>query len=196
MRRTVLVVALGLLTAAATVAATGLPFFLGATEGHSVPFGFVALPTPNPRLVGVPLFQALTGKSAFAPTLHQLLEGETIITTDKQMREVWRRLFDVPYDASQFDFSSSFVVLMGGGVIANGSFDISAVEQVEASYSNPGGPDGDPAIELFLSVTATTFLSGVQPKDPPPAAWRVSAVKVSRSLLDDIVFRRNLVLGV
>ena len=45
MRRTVLVVALGMLTAAAAVAATGsLPFFLGATEGSSVPFEFVALP--------------------------------------------------------------------------------------------------------------------------------------------------------
>src|SRR5688572_8632405 len=170
MRRTVLVVALGMLTAAAAVAATGsLLFFLGATEGSSVPFVFVALPTPNPQLVGIPLFPALTGRSAFTPTLHQLLEGETTITTDKQMREVWRRLFDVPYDASQFDFSSTFVVLMGGGVIANGSFDISAVEQVQASYANPGGPDGDPAMELFLSVTSTTFLSGVQPMDPPPA---------------------------
>ena len=121
---------------------------------------------------------------------------ETILTTDRQMRAVWERLFSAPYDASQFDFDTSFVVFMGGGPIANGSFDISAVEQVEASYANPGGLGSDPAGELFLSVTATTFLSGVQPKDPPGPTWRVAAVKVSRELLDHVVFRRNIVLGV
>jgi hypothetical protein len=87
-------------------------------------------------------------------------------------------------------------VFMGGGQIANGSFDISAVEQVEATYASPGGSEGETATEVFLSVTATTFLSGVQPKVPPSAAWHVSAVRVSRELLDDLVFRRNIVLGI
>ena len=84
---------------------------------------------------------------------------------------------------------------MGGGSFANGSFDISAVEQVQASYANPGGPDGDPATERFLSVTSTKFLSGVQPEDPPPATWHVAAVKIGREFFDDVVFRRNVVLG-
>jgi len=202
MRRTALVVVLTMSTAAVAIAATlSAPFFLGAPAGNGVPFKAVALPQPNPGpdvfdVPGLPLFQALTLKSAFTPPLQQLLDGETIITTDKQMREVWGRLFSVPYDASQFDFHSTFVVLMGGGSISNGSFDISAVEQVEANYSNPGGDGGEVVTETFLSVTATTFLSGVQPKNPPTAAWRVAAVKVSRSLFDDVVFRRNVILGI
>jgi hypothetical protein len=112
------------------------------------------------------------------------------------MREVWHRLFSEPYDAELFDFEESFVVLMGGGQLANGSFDISAVEQVLADYSEPAGPGGSTATESFLSVTATTFLSGVQPQDPPPATWRLSAVKVPRDELDDVVFRRNTMLGI
>ena len=59
-----------------------------------------------------------------------------------------------------------------------------------------GGFGGETATETFLTVIATTFLSGVQPKDPPPPSWRVSAVKISRALLDDVVFRRNIILGV
>ena len=199
MRRTALVVVLTLSTAAVAIAAKGsAQFFLGAPAGSAVPFDFVALPEPIhvPQLTDLAPFQALPIVSPFTPTLHQLLEGETIVTTDRQMRAVWERLFSAPYDASQFDFGTSFVVFMGGGPIANGSFEISAVEQVEASYANPGGVGGDPVGELFLSVTATTFLSGVQPKDPPSPTWRVSAVKISRDLLDHVVFRRNIVLGV
>ena len=67
---------------------------------------------------------------------------------------------------------------------------------MQAEYSEPGGPGGATATESFLSVTATTFLSGVQPVDRPPAQWRLSAVKIARELLDDVVFRRNLILGV
>ena len=198
MRRPVLVVALVLSTAAVAVAArVSSSFFLGAAAGNGVPFETVSLPVPDPGTqAGDPPFETARVRSPFTPPLQRLLEGETIITTDKQMREVWSRLFSEPYDASQFDFASTFVVLMGGGSIANGTFDISAVEQVVASYANPGGADGDPASETFLSVTATTFLSGVQPKDPPSPSWHVAAVKVARDLLDDVVFRRNVILGV
>jgi hypothetical protein len=201
MRRTALVLVLTASTAAVAVAATLSPFFLGAPAGIDVPFETVALPVPEPMppgidLADVPFFEAATVRSPFTPSLHRLLEGESLITSERQMREVWRRLFSVPYDASQFDFSTTFVVFMGGGAIANGSFDISAVELVEASYASPGGQDGDPSTETFLSVTATTFQSGVHPEDPPAATWHVSAVKVSRALLDDVVFRRNVVLGV
>jgi len=193
MRRIALVVVVAVSSAAAALAATlSLPFFLGAPAGEGVPFEAVALPQAAPRLG---LLHALGIESAFTPPLQQLLEGETIVTNEKQMREVWRRLFAVPYEPALFDFGSSFVVLMGGGAIANGSFDISAVERVEASYANPGGFDGDPAAEAFLSVTATTFLSGVPPEDPPIVAWRVAAVRVPRDLLDDVVFRRNVILG-
>ncbi|HZJ71413.1 MAG TPA: hypothetical protein VFF36_10825 [Planctomycetota bacterium] len=206
MRRPLSIVALIVSAAAVSVAATVLPaYFLGAGPGTDVPFEAVSLPqtfvgalSPSDPLSsgGLTLLPGLSLKSAFAPSLHQLLEGETVITTDKQMREVWHRLFSEPYDAAQFDFGQTFVVLMGGGSIANGSFDVSAVELVQAEYAEPGGPGGGTATESFLSVTATTFLSGVQPVDPPPAQWRLSAVKIARELLDDVVFRRNLILGV
>jgi hypothetical protein len=201
MRHPVLLLASIVTTAAVTVAATLAPaYFLGAGPGTALPFETVALPRTfaSPSLPGGPglLLHALPILSAFSPTEQQLLEGETVITTDKQMREVWHRLFAAPYDASQFDFTSSFVVLMGGGSIVNGSFDITAVEAVQADYAEPGGPGGGTATETFLSVTATTFLSGVQPVDPPSATTQVSAVKIARDQLDDIVFRRNLILGV
>lgn len=202
MRRTALVVALSMATATAAIAATlSAAFFLGAPAGSCVPFEVVALPPPIPapplsNLPPLPPYRPFTLHGPFTPPLHQLLEGDTLITTEKQMREVWGRLFSAPYAAAQFDFRSSFVVLMGGGSIANGTFDISAVEQIEASYANPGGLNGPTATEAFLSVTATTFLSGVQPQEPPPPTWRVAAVKISRALLDDVVFRRNVVLGV
>jgi hypothetical protein len=196
------VVGLALSTAAVALAASvSSAYFLGAPAGVEVPFEFLNLPPPTPAAVfgdlpDAPFLRSFAGHSPFSPTLHQLLEGETVITTEKQMREVWERLFSVPYDAAQFDFATTFVVLMGGGPIANGTFAISAVEEVEASYANPGGLDGDPASEAFLSITATTFLNGAQPKNPPPADWRLSAIKVSRDLQDDVVFRRNTINGV
>ena len=201
MRRSLLFVVSIISTAAVTVAATLAPaYFLGAGPGTELPFATVALPRPlagRAPAGGHGLLEwELLVPSAFTPTQQQLLQGETVITTDQQMRAVWQALFAEPYDASQFDFASTFVVLMGGGSIANGSFDISAVESVQADYAEPAGPGGGHATETFLSVTATTFLSGVQPADPPPAAWQVSAVKIARDQLDDIVFRRNLILGV
>ena len=199
MRRAALAALTTISTAALAVAAALTPpFFLGAPAGTAVPFESLVLPvvTGAPAALHLPLLQPFAPRSPFTPPLRQLLEGETVITTDRQMREVWGRLFSAPYDEALFDFDGSFVVLMGGGEIANGSFDITAVERVEASYSNPGGPGGDPATEAFLSLTSTTFLSGVQPKDPLPASWRVSAVKISLALLDDLVFRRNTILGV
>jgi len=198
MRRPLLLAAAIASTAALALAATlGFSYFLGAGSGSEVPFEYVALPqsTAAPT-TGSSLLQVLPIKSAFSPSLNQLLEGETIITTDKQMREVWHKLFAEPYDAGQFDFQASFVVLMGGGSIENGSFDITAVELVEAQYSEPAGPGGGTATENFLSVVATTFLSGVQQQDPPPASWRLSAVKIPLDQLDDVVFRRNFMMGV
>jgi hypothetical protein len=202
MRRTLLPLVLIGSVATLAFAATLLPSsFLGAGAGTDVPFEPVALPqnviAPHaPLSIGPGLLPTLAFKSAFTPTQEQLLQGDTVITTEKQMREVWHLLFAEPYDATLFDFTDSFVVLMGGGQIANGSFDISAVEQVQAEYSQPGGPGGDTTSENFLSVTSTTFLSGVQPEDPPGSTWRLSAVRIPRDQLDDVVFRRNLVLGV
>ena len=201
MRRALLaLVVIGPVSALA-LAATFLPSsFLGAGPGTAVPFEPVALPatvaSPHAPASSSGLLLGLSFKSAFTPSIEQLLQGETIITTDKQMREVWHLLFAEPYDPSLFDFANSFVVLMGGGQVANGSFDISAVERVQAEYSEPGGPGGDTTTEIFLSVTATTFLSGVQPQDPPLSTWRLSAVRIPRDELDDVVFRRNLILGV
>ena len=199
MQRNVFRLVLASVTAGVAIAATqSSSFFLGAPAGTPVPFETVALPqTPTPQVaLPSPLPTPSTFVGPFSPPLTQLLEGNTVITTDKQMREVWRRLFSEPYDPGLFDFDETFVVFMGGGVITNGTFDISAVEQVDARYAEPGGLGGGTATETFLSVTATTFLSGVQPQEPPPPSLRLSAVKVARELLDDVVFRRNLILGV
>ena len=195
MRRAAFAALLILSTGTAFAAARSWAYFLGASEGVAVPFETVALPVPAPDGNDLPRQVRASAASAFAPRLEQLLEGEIVIETERQMREVWARLFDVPYDASLFDFGETFVVLMGGGTLAFGSFDIAAVEQVDATYATPGG-FGDRETETFLSVTATTFLPGVMPQDPPPPQWHVSAVNVARELLDDIVFRRNVVLGI
>lgn len=162
--------------------------FLGAGAGTSVPFQRVPLP---PVALG-----ALAKACAFAPPLEQLLEGNTVITTEAAMRDTWGRLFATPYDASLFDFSTSFVVLMGAGQQTTASFGIGAVEQVEAGYANPGGPGGSNVPETFLSVTATLFIPGVHPQDPPPAAYALSAVRVDQALRDDVVFHRSLIFGV
>lgn len=180
--------------------------FLGAPAGVPVGFTPVQLPavavgpfsSAPPEVVAVPSLGPLPvvvvpalARSPWNPPLSQLLSGELVITTDARMRVVWERLFAEPYDASRFDFGSDFVLWMGGGALQFGSFGISSVERVEASYQDPltpGGPTTDP----FLSATGTTVLPGVPPKDDPPPTYRVSAVRVACSLLDDVVFHRNV----
>ena len=204
MLRRSLIVSLVLAAASLAAAVPVLSSFLGASAGVPVPFQTLPLP---PVAVALPAAAAggagttaalarLAPGGAFAPTLEQLLQGNTLIRTEAQMRHVWKQLFAVPYDPSLFDFESSFVVLMGGGVIANGSFEISAVEQSTASWDNPGGPGGPQEDLPFVAVTATTFLSGVQPVEPPPPVPFVSAVSLPKELGDDVLFHRALILGI
>ncbi len=193
------------LVLAAGALAAGAPFyssFLGASAGLPVSFAPLDLP---PVAVQLPATVSVSGGAvvrlaavggAFDPDLQTLLEGNTVIRTEKQMRQVWKQLFAVPYDSSLFDFSDSFVVLMGGGVVANGSFTISDVEQVDAQWTSVGG-HGDPEETLpFLAVTATTFFSGVQQQDPPPPTQRLSAVRIPNDLGDDVVFHRAVIFGI
>ena len=187
--------------AATTAAASYLvsrSSFLSAPAGVAIPFTYANLPpvdSSGPGGAGRS-FRAFAMNSPWNPSLDQLLTGETVITSDGQMRDVWRRLFSEPYDASEFDFENEFVVLMGEPSLSNGSFYISEVEEVDASYANDGVLRGRTTSEHFLSVTATKFLPGVDPQDPPPPTPRVSAVKITRDQLDDVVFHRRVIMGI
>lgn len=182
----------GLTVALASVVFAGkalMSSFLSAGAGVPVPFQLV--PLPPVKVQRAPISISPQAQSAFSPSLNQLLNGETVITTEKQMEEVWNRIFAGPFDASLFDFSTDFVVLMGAGKLTTQSFDISAVERVDAMYSDFAffGPVPDP----FLAVTSTLLLPGVFPKDPPPGMFVVSAARVSKSQLDDVVFHRSVI---
>jgi len=206
LRRSLIV---SLVLAAGTLAA-GVPLLsslLGASAGEAVPFEPVPLPPvgvalpPGAAPAGVTPSAAgalahLAPGGAFAPTLEQLLTGDTVIRTEAQMRLAWRQLFDAPYDPSLFDFDSSFVVLMGGGVVANGNFGISAVESAEATWASPYGPGGREESAPFLAVTATTFLSGVPPEDPATPVPLVSAVRIPAELDLDVLFHRTIIMGI
>lgn len=160
--------------------------FQGAGPGVAVTATSVPLPEVMPQRTG---FATSASNGAFTPSLQELLNGEVVIETDAQMKTVWNRLFAVPYDASLFDFTSDFVILMGGGKMSIGSFSISSVERVTAEYNSFFFQE----TEDFLAATATTFLPGIAPHPLPPATFRVSAVRVSKDELDDAVFHRTLI---
>ncbi len=209
-RRMLSLLACACLASIGTAAVFGSSSFLGAPAGQPVAFAQVTLPPvalPTVALARDGIVPATFSGSAtgstpslslwpfgsptWAPPLTQLLNGNTVITTQAQMRDVWKRLFNQPFDASLFDFEQDVVLLMGGGQQQLGTFDISSVESVAAEYAEPLG--GGPAIDPLLSVTATTVYPGAFPKDPPPFTWRVSAVRVSRADLDDAVFHRTFI---
>jgi hypothetical protein len=182
--------------AGAAVVATSSSVFQGAPAGIPVHFQPVALPDvafapgerPHPGPGAI---------SPFEPSLDQLLNGNTVVKNEAQMKQIWGRLFAGPYDASLFDFDHSFVVMMGGGFTSIASFGIGSVEIVNGTYpqfgfGSGGGVDSDP----FLSVTSTMFFPGVMPQNPPPGHYVLSAVKVSKDLLDDVVFHRMYIYGV
>jgi hypothetical protein len=91
------------------------------------------------------------------------------------MRDVWDRLFSVPFDSSLFDFGSTVVILVGAGRSSSdgAGFGIDAVERVVAKYT-------DSSQESFISIQATTFLPGALPgpllEGGPPL---VAAVKLT-----------------
>lgn len=169
-------------TAGTTAGARWMSSFLGAPAGTPLAFTLVPLPPVAASVAATP-----------RPGLDRLLHGNTVITSEVRMRRVWRRLFDVAYDPSLFDFQSDFVVLMGGGALAHGSFDVTAVERVDAAYEDSLLPDGPVAIDPFLCITATTVLPGRPPPPEAPATYRLSAARISRVSLDDVVYHRALI---
>ncbi|MFN0207452.1 MAG: hypothetical protein ACKVS6_14195 [Planctomycetota bacterium] len=187
---------LGGTAAAATVYAASQSFFLGAPAGVPVAFEYIQL--PNPVLTpGERAHPAASNYSPFNPTLDEIFYGGTVITTEAQMKHVWNRIFDVPFDASLFNFNDTFVVLMGGGATEIAVFGISAVERVDATYPQFGfGWGGGVDVDPFLCVTSTTYFPGAYPQDPPPLHYIISAVKISKDLFDDVVFHRDFVYGV
>lgn len=194
--RTSLSVMLALGGSAIAVCAAAFSSFLSAGAGSAVPFETVALP-PVSLGGGAPGLRSVLLPSPFNPSKDTLLNGQLVITSAAQMQVVWNQLFSAPYNPALFDFQNTFVVLMGAGLQQSGvSFGISSVEVVTASYSDLGGFGGGTADDPFLSVTSTTFFPGTQQSEPPPPAYLVSAVKVSKALQDDVVFHRALVFGV
>jgi hypothetical protein len=175
--------------AAATTAAVTSSF-------NSAPAGvpIVATSVPLPQVALDPHLPLPAGRlgGSFGPTADDLLSGSLVVTEEKQMRLVWRGLFQVPFDASLFDFQNEAVILVGGGALQTASFSISAVERVDAEYAGflflPSGPSTE--TDPFLSVTATTVFGGIQPFPTPPATYRVAAVAIDRALLDDVVVHR------
>lgn len=179
--------AFGLAAAAPVVVSS----FLQAPAG--VPLSFTAVALPPVRLSSN--FPALGRRinGPLSPTFSEVLSGDLVIETDAQMRLVWDAVLLGPYDPTLFDFQNNFVVWMGGGAMQLGAFDISAVERVDALWSNPLGFGGATDQDAFLAATGLTFLPGAFPQYPPPPTWRVSAVQVSRTELDDVVFHRTVV---
>ena len=203
LRRSLPLVLVGVLfVGVATAALVGsLSSFLSAPAGQPVPYQVVELPPvklPTTALApsassarsGVSFWQ-LAAPDAWQPSIEQLVNGDTVIETEDQMRDVWARLFKPAYDASLFDFDSDFVVLMGGGALQLASFGISAVERVDAQYSIPLFAPPAAQTDPFLSVTGTHVWPGILPSDPPPAQYVVSAVRIAKDQLDDVVFHRN-----
>jgi hypothetical protein len=184
------VLVLGLTAAAPFLAAS----FASAPSGVALPFDVVNLPPVKVSALR-PLPTTPVG-GPLGPTVEQLLNGNRIVTSDAQMQAIWSATLTGPYDPALFDFSTSFVVWMGGGAMQLGSHGISAVERADAEWSDPmsfGGPGTQP--DPFLAVTSTTFFPGAFPQDPPPPTYRVSAVRVANEHLDDAVFHRAYVFA-
>jgi hypothetical protein len=158
--------------------------------GNGTPVEFLHLPLPE---VAEGPFNEPANLNPFEPTFAQLTTGNTVIRSEAQLKRVWRRLFATPYDASLVDFDTHFVILVGAGQIANGSIEVTSVEQFEAVFEQPEW-FGSPAVETKLAVTATVTLGGAFP-DPKlfPPIYRLDAVAVDRGVEADIIFHRAVI---
>jgi hypothetical protein len=197
MRRSHVLIGIVSLALAGSAAAAwlGSSVFLGAPPG--VPIPNVTITLPAVKFAPGGHLPAANPNNPFAPSLETLLFGDLVITTEAQMKQVWGALFSEAYDSSQFNFDQSFVVWMGGGAAWYDSFGISNVEQVDATYPGFGfGGPGGTEIDRFLSVTSFEFVPGIMPSEPPPGKYRVSAVRIRKDLLDDVVFHRMIAYGV
>jgi hypothetical protein len=184
--------------------------FRGATAGTPVPFDPIALP---PVVVGASndqgsMFGLEPGGSdealsrsagqfghpavdPFRPEFDELVSGMTVVTTDAQMNAVWNRLFDVPYNAALFDFETSFVVIVGGGLMHPFfGFEVTAVERFESTFSGPNG-FGETYLEEALAMVATTFLPGPKPPEEDPV-YKIGAVEIAFADRDDVVLNRQV----
>jgi hypothetical protein len=167
--------------------------FQGGTAGTPIPFDPIALP----KVVVGPLNNPASLSSiAFVPTFDDLTGGETVIRNEAQWRQVWRRLFNgTPFDPSLVEFETHFVVLMGGGLMDSGiSFNITSVEQFDATFSSPDWFFGD-SIVPKLAISSTTVLPGVQqdPETAPPPFYHLSAVKIPVEFRADVNFHRGII---
>lgn len=178
-----------LLAAATTVAAlSGLPAFLGGSQGTAVEWESIPLP---PVVEGSFNDPPPTMLNAFTPSFQQLLTGHTVIVSDAQMRQVWRRLFQTPYNASLFDFEDTFVILVGGGSMHPFfGFAITDVESFQASFS-PVFFDGNTE-ETALAVRVVTTYTGIPPPKMDPE-WKLVAVKVPREYLNAVIVNRQFI---
>jgi hypothetical protein len=184
------VLSLGL-TAAAPLAISS---FVQAPAGLAV--AFAGLELPAVKIPGNRPPPPFTVGGAFGPSYTEILTGNLVITSQAQMQAVWNAVLSGPYQPSLFDFSKNFVLWMGGNSLQLGSFGISAVEQVNAQWSDPMVFAGPGVVEdAFLAVTSTTFTPGAFPQDPPPPTYRVSAVQVDRAYLDDVAFHSSFVFA-
>lgn len=187
MRRKTLTLGLSLLALTGIASAITLQFstsFLSAPAGVSIPSAPLTLPpvTGSPSIGGVP--------GPFGPSFSQLVNEQTVITTEAQWQSVWRRLFGTQRPFQKVNFNQEAIVLMGGGLMTIESFSISSVERVDASWNSFfGGSVTDP----FLAVTSTTLIPGVAPPMFPPPTYRVAAVRIPRAELSEVVFHREVI---
>ncbi len=176
---------LGLIVLDVIATSGGQPNFQGATAGVPVEFEIV----PLPPVAGTPAGESLTHASAqpFVPGFARLVSGEIVITSNAEMEYVWHRLFRAPYDPSQFDFDSSFVVMMGNGLQHPFfGFEITDVEQFTATFQS-----GDTYLEYPLAIVGTAILPG--PKPPPKdPVYKLSAVQIANDFRGDVIFSRQV----
>lgn len=160
--------------------------FLGAGAGSPIAFDLIKLPAV---IVAIGAPAVSFHNNPFAPDFETLVQGETVITTQRQMHYVWSRLFGIPFDPELFDFDNTFVVLMGNGLQHPAyGFEITNVEQFEGSFVSEMN---DVYLEHALAVVATEFLPGPPPKPADPI-YMVSAVTINKQFLGDILFSRQV----
>ncbi len=165
----------------------GSSLFLGASPGVPVAFDPVLLPpVAGP---GRPAL-ATARPDPCVPAFAHLVSGETVITDDVKMKQVWSLLFDAPFP-TLFDFDTTFVVLMGGGLLhPDFGFEITSVDEFQATFTS-GGLSPETYLETALAVVGTTLLPGPPPK-PADDVYKVAAVIIPNQYLDDIVFNRQV----
>lgn len=184
MRNRILLLAIFVLSGVASAfVLQGSSSFLSATAGVSIP----ATPYPLPPVTGKAGGPWSCGAQ---PEFEQLVNGGTVIRNSEQFCAAYLTLFPNQQPTVKIDFDKEFLVIAGGGLLQLESFNISSVERVEASWSSFFG---GAATDSFLAVTTTTLIPGVPPPPMTPSTYGISAVRIPRSYLDDVVFHREII---